>query len=209
MGHQSPETATFEELLRRTAPAVDLQNGVHAQALLEWLNKWGCRIATTEFPALSARLKIWIEQWGGRLPLANAEIVDLQAPGLDAIADAYDALLKARLRGPTCAAKILFALRSKAAIPWDEPIRAEFNLSRSRQGFRDMLQRSKDEAEKLISDAAARCGGGNPRDIPSVIGRPTRSIVRLLDEYHWITITRGHQIPICDELRQWVAWACP
>ena len=86
-------------------------------------------------------------------------------------------------------------------MPWDAAIQEEFKL-----GYRAMLVRSKDEGSKLIDDAA-RCGVLDPQNnIPSEIGRPQHTLAQLLDEYHWITITRGHEIPSHGDLRQWVQW---
>lgn len=45
--------------------------------------------------------------------------------------------------------------------------------------------------------------------IPRVIGSPDRTLVRLLDEYHWIAIIRRHETPTPEELKQWVGWASP
>jgi hypothetical protein len=85
---------------------------------------------------------------------------------------------------------------------WDDPIRKEFGLAGDRAGYRRMLTRSKAEGDNLVADAA-RCGVTDWRAIPNEIGRPGYTLPKLLDEYHWITITRGHQIPALDDLRRW------
>jgi hypothetical protein len=202
----------YEEFRTQVGPMLNLQEPTHAhaEALLKWLNEWGCRIRVTSFPALSHDLAHWDNQWTANLPHANAELVDLTDKDLDILADAYEALLavfQTVRRGATTAAKALFAVRPEAAMAWDGEIRSILNVSDNRQGYRDMLAVSKRELEMLIVDASQR-GTSARRDIPTVIGSPGRTLVRLLDEYHWITITGGHQIPTCCELKQWAIWAC-
>jgi hypothetical protein len=199
--------SSFGHLLQLTAPAINLQNPAHAWALLSWLNKWRCRIAGNLFPALSMSLSHWHQQWGPQLPQPHVELVNLEDADLDILVAAYEVLPGVRGLGPTAAAKVLFALHPETAIAWDEQIRVEFNVGEKRQGYRDMLVHSKHEAEMLIADAG-RCGIGDPQDIPGIVGSPDRTLARLLDEYNWITITSGHQVPTCSELKQWVTWAC-
>jgi hypothetical protein len=128
---------------------------------------------------------------------------------LDVIVNAYGELMKSRGLGPTITSKILFAVRPNAAIPWDELIQAQFKFQRGgRDDYRSMLALSKDELEMVIADAA-RCGVTDVRNIPEAIGSPDRTLVRLLDGYHWITITRRHEVPSPEMLKQWVGWASP
>lgn len=200
--------STFQHLLEEAAPVIDLQSPIHTDAVLRWLNKWGCRIAKTRFSVLTQELSKWFRARMPNLPPLEAELVNLGPAELDEIADAYGALLNIPL-GPTPAAKIMFALRPASAIPWDKQMRTEFNLlAGDVPSYREMLQRSKDEIGGLIADCRRR-DVHNWHDIPNREPGPGRTLVRLLDEYHWITITRGHQIPSCEDLTQWVLWACP
>jgi hypothetical protein len=157
---------------------------------------------------LSLKLAEWNAQWALSLPQANVELAVVGDEDLDILADAYNAL-RALPLGPTAAAKTLFAVRPEIAIPWDDPIRAQFKLNRGdRDDYRMMLGLSRDEAKMVVADAAHR-GVENRQYIPRAIGSPDRTLVRLLDEYHWITITRRHETPTCNELKQWVEWAGP
>jgi hypothetical protein len=124
---------------------------------------------------------------------------------LDLVADAYDALRAIHGLGPTGASKVLFAVRPEIAMAWDEGIQKEFGLAGDRAGYRKMLTRSQAEAENLVVDAA-RCGVADWRAIPDEVGRPEHTMPKLLDEYHWVTITRRHQIPAPEDLRRWTAW---
>jgi hypothetical protein len=182
----------------------DLQSSAKALALLKWLNNWGCRINTASLPALSKKLLAWSREWTSQLP-RNVALVEFRGPHLDHFAAAYAALRTLGL-GSTSASKTLFALRPKAAIAWDKPIREQFHLNADgSEAYRAMLVLSKEEAETVIADAA-RCGVTNWRDIPERVGSRGRTLPQLLDQYHWITVTRGHRVPTRAELERWSAW---
>ena len=210
---QIDKSSGFNEQVRRQiSPASDLdpQKRDHAMTLLRWLNKWGCRITKESFPKISRELAGWFRKWRTKLPSADLELVGLQDQHLDVLAGAYHELLGVHDFGPTSASKALFAVCPRAAMPWDAAIQGEFRLvGRAPENYRAMLVRSKDEGQKLIDDAT-RCGVIDPHNnIPSEIGRPEHTLAQLLDEYHWIAITRGHEIPAHSDLRQWVQWTGP
>jgi len=196
----------FEKLREETGPALNLRypdsNG-HAQALLKWLNNWGCRIDAKSSQALFESWGNWFRKWRRRLP--DVELVDAGERDLDIVADAYDALLAIHGLGPTSVSKLLFAVRPETAMAWDDPIQKEFGLVGDRAGYRRMLTLSKAEAENLVADAARR-GIADWRTIPDEVGRSGHTLPKLLDEYHWVTITRRHQIPALEDLQRWTTW---
>jgi hypothetical protein len=210
---QIDKSSGFNEQVRhKISPALDLdlENCDHATILLKWLNKWGCRITENSFPKISQQLAEWFRGWQRRLPCTGLELVSLQDGHLDVFADAYHALLEVDDFGPTSASKALFAVCPRAAIPWDAAIQDHFKDTfklhgRTPEDYRAMLELSKDAGKGLMTDAA-RCGVADPRNIPREVGRPEHTLAQLLDEYHWITITRGHEIPSRDELKRWVEW---
>ncbi len=64
-----------------------------------------------------------------------------------------------------------------------------------------MLTRSREEL--LVANVGS---SGVPESaIPQVVGSLGRTLVLLLDEYHWITFTRRHEIPSIADLRQWLS----
>jgi hypothetical protein len=196
----------FEEFCQETGAELNLQKPEHARALLNWLNRWGCRITKDSFPLIFPKVAKWFGKWEPNLP--NSELVDLDDHHLDKFANAYDELLEIDDFGPTSGSKALFAVRPHGAMPWDAEIQAEFDLrGRAPENYRAMLLRSKTEAEMLIHDATTHCGAANQQSIPRMVGSPDRTLPKLLDEYHWVTITRQHQIPTCGELKQWARWA--
>jgi hypothetical protein len=202
------EAQAYEKLCDETRPELNLQypdNNGHAQALLKWLNRWGCRIPKNSPDALFKNWEKWYKH--SRLPGANVKLVYATECDLDVLADAYSALLQIRGLGPTGASKLLFAIRPQTAMAWDAAIQTEFELAGDREGYRAMLARSKDEAENVVDDAA-RCGVADWRSIPHEVGRSGHTLPKLLDEYHWVTITRRHNLPCCEKLQQWMGWAC-
>ena len=195
---------TLATLRHATGERPDLRNREHAQALLEWLNSWGCRITKEAFPGISDNLAEWCHE--RKFP--SGEIHELQDRELDALTGASQGLLAIREFGPTVASKALFVLCPGAAIPWDAAIQQEFGLVGSApEKYREMLVLSGREAAGLIADAA-HCGVSDHRTIPSIVKSHAVTLPELLDEYHWITITRRHTIPSSDDLKRWLAWAC-
>ena len=43
-------------------------------------------------------------------------------------------------------------------------------------------------------------------DLSELLGRPTSSLPRLIDEYHWVTITRGCRAPSSERFATWASW---
>jgi hypothetical protein len=190
----------------KIGPTLDLQNPEHALALLEWLNKWGCRITKESFQPMVPILADWFQKWAGRFPRAG--LPNLEAADLDILAGAYGDLLAIEEFGPTSAAKALFAVCSEAAMPWDAAIQAAFNLSgREPAKYRKMLEKSGHEAATLLAESAQR-GMSDGKSLLEKINSRARTLPELLDQYNWVTITRRHQIPSCEDLRQWVGWGC-
>ena len=62
---------------------------------------------------------------------------------------------------------------------------------------------------RVLSDlqgVAAQAGVG-VSELPALIERGDSTPPRLIDEYYWVTITRGFIPPTRDELANWLAWA--
>ena len=94
---QIDKSSGFNEQVRcKISPASDLdpRKRNHAKILLEWLNKWGCRIEKKDFPAISRELAGWFGKWRTDLPSTDLELVRLQDPHLNVLENAYDELLR-------------------------------------------------------------------------------------------------------------------
>jgi hypothetical protein len=183
------------------------------RALLKWLNNWGCRQFAVAFHALAAaQIAEWWNVWQPQLPESHVDLHELDHHELEVSADAYGDL-KGRPAsrrggretvvavGPTGAAKILFVLRRRAFPPWDDLIRARLGYAESKSGYLSFLTTSQQQARGLVQEAATR--GVEAPEIGAVVGRPSSSLPKLIDEYHWVTMTRGLTVPTRTQLDQW------
>ena len=106
--------------------------------------------------------------------------------------------------GPTGTAKILFAIRPHALIPWDSPIRQKHRLDGSADSYRTFLAIVKDHLTELNHECEKH--GLNLFDLPDVLKRKGSTLVKMVDEFFWVTITRNCQSPNIEQLKQWVDW---
>jgi hypothetical protein len=178
-----------------------------------WLRRWGCRhlrLADSEFSADA--LQVWWNRWGSSLPSRDQDLTgtDLVTPG---VIEAYKSLasMPAAHRtygdrdvdvrfGDTAAAKTLFALRPRAFPPWDEPIRLAFGARAFDGSSYAMFLRS---AAAALEGAARRLGVG-VGDLPKLLGRPSSTPAKIVDEYLWMRVTRELGPPADDAVQPFV-----
>jgi hypothetical protein len=89
--------------------------------------------------------------------------------------------------GPTAAAKTMYALRPNACAPWDGPIRYRLGLWENDAAYQSYLHLV---ARALI--AMAERARVAVEELPTLVARPESSPPKLIDEYLWMRITRGH-----------------
>lgn len=211
--------SSLQEFRRITSPSLDLWNPVHRKALLVWLNSWGCRQFAKEYHSMASKELL---NWGRRhlhgLPPETARLAELSEKTLTMAADAYgdlkerSASVRSRGRGswtvtfgPTGAAKGLYALRPNVFPPWDDPIRETLGYDGSASSYREFLIKVQEELRGLEKEAADL--GIETDKIPAAVGRPGSSLPKLVDEYHWVTITKGFAVPTPEELQRWAKWS--
>jgi phage gp46-like protein len=209
-----------DELAQATGRAIDLHDPVHTKALLRLLNQWGCRQFAVEYHGEAGRMfGLWGDRWLTNLPSTKASLGKLDAKKLAVVADAYadlkDQQASARVLtdgriskvtvGATGAAKALHILRPRVLPPWDDPMRAALGHDGTRDGYLAYLKAVQAHVRNLEAEAAAF--GIAPADIPRVLGRPTSSLPKMIDEYYWVTLTRGHVVPDAPELARWYKWS--
>src|SRR5579863_5488463 len=71
----------------------DLASRKQQDSLLEFLNKWGCRIPKKHFEDLGNDLKEWAADWIGKLPQTSVDILSLRPYELEVIARSFNELL--------------------------------------------------------------------------------------------------------------------
>lgn len=101
--------------------------------------------------------------------------------------------------GPTAASKILFALKPKASMPWDDAMRKHFDCDGSPESY----GRYQKIIRKLALHIRVLCEerGFQIDDLPGKIDRELSTVVELLNEYIWVK-TRGIKLPSSETLMQ-------
>ena len=211
--------SSYRHFRQKTTPQLDLKNNQHRMALIEWLNAWGCRqFARAYHDPASEEIHSWYQPFDACLFSPDKSLLKLTNSDLALVEQAYAELVvrTASMRkrhgggqtkvtiGPTGTAKILFALRPNALVPWDEPIRRHFQLSNSAHAYIKYLQIVRENLEKL--DQACKELGYRLSGLPELLNRPTPSLTKLIDEYFWVTISRKCPAPASDELSRWAKW---
>lgn len=209
---------TFNRFLDITKNSPDLTIAEHRNALLKWLNQWGCRQFSLDYHGtVSEHLKEWYQKYIDYLPSKNKNIWELEEKDYGLIVVAYNALIKIvasqKLRdgkyikttvGPTGTSKIFFALRPKSLIPLDIPMRKKFKYGDDALSYIQYLKLVKDMALDL--NKQCKLNGFSIEDLPEKIDRQGVNIPALIDEYHWVTITNKVKPPSKDTLRRWFDW---
>src|SRR5918995_1206163 len=88
--------------------------------------------------------------------------------------------------GPVGAAKTLFAVRPRVFAPWDNHINKLKLPPSEGPDYTRYLGDIRRFLSELSTDA-----GTVIEQIPTLLGRPASSPVKLIDEHNWVRITRG------------------
>ncbi len=206
----------YFEFRSNTDGSPDLRKSKHRIALIKWLNKWGCRQFAIDYhDKFSMELKKWYEGHIDLLPGNQKYLWELTENEFDTLGDLYETLAsltaseKKRKKGnvikvtvgPTGAAKILFAIRPNAVAPWDIPIRNAMKYDGSKKSFLSFLDATRDNLMELGS--FCKSGGIDLTSLPVLVGRPESSVTKLIDEYNWITLTKGWKLPAAADFKTW------
>jgi hypothetical protein len=107
--------------------------------------------------------------------------------------------------GATAASKILFAIRPRALMPWDEAMRAAFKCNGSTKSYARYLKMIR----KLTFHIGDLCWNRGFRidELPRKLGRPNSTVLALVNEYIWVTETRKVKLPSAETFAQWVSLA--
>lgn len=219
----SQDDRTYRTFLKVTDNQPDLTKAKHREELLKWLNTWQCRQFATKYHGLASNeIKEWHKKWRSLLPDPQARLHDLSDDALEKVNSAYLSLVqrKASYRtrkdgnedivriGKTGASKILFGIRPKSLVAWDDPIRQKLITDKQiplaeDKSYLEFLRFVRREIESLEENC--RENGFTISDVPALIGKKESKLLKLIDEYHWITITGGYKVPPPD-LAKWQSW---
>jgi hypothetical protein len=206
------------ELRLKTSGQVDPYNSGHQKVLFTWLNRWGCRQFDKANHMVAARsLESWADTWLSRIP-SNAERLEtIDETQIDALRAAYDDLHvrlagKRTLRkdgstsyvtyGPVGAAKTLFALRPNICPPWDTSTLRKFVSDDSGASYCEYLRMVLSNLTNVSIQADVRIA-----ELPTLLSRANSTPPKLIDEYYWVTVTKGFTAPSPDALKRWIRWA--
>jgi hypothetical protein len=212
--------SSYKLFIDFSRPEINLNLDLHLSALLKWLNEWGCRQFVKEYHELAANnIKEWYSEFNRHLISIETTIGTLTDEEIQLVEHAYASLARmtagyrklpgkseSRIEvGPTGAAKILFAIRPNALIPWDDAMRKHFHLDGSSGCYGKYLGK----VRKYVREISCECkrNGFELSELPSRLGRKDSSITKLMDEYFWVTITRGCAVPSSEELKSWLDWS--
>jgi hypothetical protein len=186
------------------------------------LNQWGCRqFKKSDHDAAAKEVKAWYEEFGPQFFQSSTSLLSLNEADFVVIEAAYkglvDRLAANRVErdggegtievsfGPVGTAKILFVVRPKALVPWDNAIFVGLGLDGSASSYVSYLRM----AAKWLNELGQICQskGIALADLPSVVGRPRSPLPKLIDEYLWVTMTKRCKPPLKELLEKWVTWA--
>ncbi len=206
------------QLERLLGDTPDLRELEHRQAMLKWLNQWQCRqFSLACHHTASAELLAWYDESFALLPSRDLQLWQIESAEIEAFIPLFDALAKKQAStrtqgdrtslvtfGPTAAAKILFALRPRVFVAWDEPIRHELRHDGSGRSYVTFLL----DIRRHLLDLRpqARQFGLELEDLPVALGRPRSTPAQLLDEYYWATKTRKVVLPERETVARWLEW---
>jgi len=215
----TPFNVSLGRLKKSTAGSIDLSNTAHRISLLNWLNDWGCRHLSRESHHIASKAILdWYKQESTELFHKEESLWELDDREMESVAGAYDSLknktgacptrgdmtLQIDI-GPTAASKILFALRPAALMPWDEAMRKEFCCDGSKESYFKFLV----DIRKLTFRIRELCKANDfdISELPHKIDRDGSTVLELINEYVWVTVTRKCKLPSPQNLALWAHWA--
>jgi len=209
---------SLDVLNKATGGQIDLAIPAHRTSLLEWLNAWGCRhLSIKQHDVASDSIRDWYQDEDWRLTSLTRPLWQLEDRDLAQAAAAYASLKDRdgarRMHrdhqqvthiGSTAASKILFALRPESLVPWDDAMRREFDCDGSPGAYEKFLA----IVRHLTHEIAALCqnNGFAIESLPQELERSGRTVVALLNEYIWVTVSAKCKLPPQETLARWAAW---
>lgn len=194
----------YKEFLNDTNQALDMHDDRHRMALLTWLNKWRCRIPKKSFEEISEKLLTWFGKYKRSFPQEGKRLLDLSGEEIIRVAEIYKGLLEIKFIDATIASKILFALRRDIYPIWDDAMRKEYSTIGC-SAYSDYMKQSKEELQELSEECQSK--DTEISELPRLLGRERESLLKLLDEYHFVFMTKKLSLPSVRDYEDWYKWA--
>ncbi len=200
----------YNNMLRDLGGERNLSSIDQINALLKFLNRWRCRIPEENFPSLREHLQNWAQGSGFRdLPSTDRDICSLKPEERARIGSSYEELLQLGHKlnfQDTAAAKTLHALRPATLPIWDRQVKDEFADGRDRQTsgllYAEFIGEVAREILELKEDVD-QLEGLSLSKVPELLEHKGYSLVKLIDEYKYVTITQKRKIPTREVLDTW------
>jgi hypothetical protein len=212
------DDSSMTQLWEATGGQVDPSNPAHRKCLFEWLRQWGCRqFSKADQANAEESLVDWAGEWLTRLPAREATLEAIDDAQVGEISNAYHDLRTRQAGkrtlpggsishvtyGPVGAAKTLFALRPNICPPWDSYILHALGLDPySRTSYGRYLRWVLSDLREVSAEA-----GVHIAKLPTLLERAKSTPPKLIDEYYWVTVTKGFKPPPPQTLNKWLGWA--
>jgi len=209
----------YEQFRQAIDGPLDLCKQRHRMEILEFLNNYGCRHVAKDFheKIASKEIAAWYKEYCGKLPKEKERLWKFEDEKLESFKVLHSTLWELLVAyrkdgvkvhkhkvhmGPVGAAKMLFAIRPNVFPPWDNAILKKLKDCYSVESYADYLKYVK----KIILGLEETCNiyNINIDDLPQNLDRPNCTMPKLIDEYHWITITKGFKVE--EIVQRWDKW---
>ncbi len=201
--HMSPyqdltNDVTFLRTLQ-TKPSLD-----DFQILRDFLTHYGVPWAPTNLA--SQYMSVWpsLKPHISRLANETLEGSDLGREDIaDAIKAAYSYLQWPNVwGGDTVASKVLHFFNTQLFVMWDNDIQIAYGKPYGASGYLEFLKEMQNHAKETIIEFKQLRLPGNPsKFLSQQLGyKGVRPLTKLLDDYNWVTITKGWSLALPDWL---------
>lgn len=202
------ESDSWQDSIGQTGNNLNLECQQHRNALLEFLNKWNCRIKKDDNPLFHRSIRNWYSSFFNNLPEGDRNLWELTEEEIRKVGCAYGDLSKRpatdrKSFGQAPTAKILFAIRPKSLMAWDKEIRKHYVGQNG--AYTEFIKKMQD----LTCELKEQCRKHNSTlgNLPRKLGCPDFTVPKLIDEYNWITITKNCKLPDKKTLEKWIKWS--
>jgi len=172
----------------------DIQNKV-----IGFLNLWKCRIKGDDQIALKLR-EVLVQSQQSLNDLKSLSIFDFNnssATQNDEIQDIYSRIDKIPHFGPTAIAKTLHILQPSLFVMWDNPILSHYHVDAKAKGYIVFLSKMNKMVQELMVDFKSKHSTDTLEAFlcQKLDCTLRKTMAKFLDEYNWITITKGLSVP--------------